>query len=209
MDSSIWVILEVAFLAVWSDWPPCCTVANDTTFYRLSRCKRKSYPLEKVSGKQNILLNDLNLRSLVSIAMHLNPSTNNEIGHFPQGDNHYCYTGGSRCKVSVRRTGGESACHILATVVWLEEAVCPINMTSGIAHIMPNILEKYGNLSQVNSQLIMVFTTEIWFERLVNYRVVTARGRILRRVIPGHWGHVCNQIPITVMGIWYYKWIVY
>jgi hypothetical protein len=36
--------------------------------------------------------NDLNLRSLVSIAMHLNPSTNNKVGHFFHGDNHYCYT---------------------------------------------------------------------------------------------------------------------
>jgi hypothetical protein len=25
--------------------------------------------------------------------MHLNPSTNNNVGHFFQGDNHYCYTG--------------------------------------------------------------------------------------------------------------------
>jgi hypothetical protein len=38
--------------------------------------------LKKVSGEQNIILNDLNLRSLVYIAMHLNPSTNNKIGHF-------------------------------------------------------------------------------------------------------------------------------
>jgi hypothetical protein len=29
-DSSIWVMLEVAFLAVWSGWPPCCSVASDT-----------------------------------------------------------------------------------------------------------------------------------------------------------------------------------
>jgi hypothetical protein len=30
--------------------------------------------------------------SLVSVAMHLNPSTN-KVGHFFRGDNHYCYTG--------------------------------------------------------------------------------------------------------------------
>jgi hypothetical protein len=46
-----------------------------------------------VSGEQNIVYcNDLNLRSLASIAMHLNPSTNNKVGHFSQGDNRYCYT---------------------------------------------------------------------------------------------------------------------
>jgi hypothetical protein len=30
MDSSIWVMLEVAFLAMWPDWPPCCSMASDT-----------------------------------------------------------------------------------------------------------------------------------------------------------------------------------
>jgi hypothetical protein len=28
MDSSIWVILEVAFQVVWSDWPPCCSAGQ-------------------------------------------------------------------------------------------------------------------------------------------------------------------------------------
>jgi hypothetical protein len=29
---------------------------------------------------------------LGSFDMHLNQSTNNRLGHFSQGDNHYCYT---------------------------------------------------------------------------------------------------------------------
>jgi hypothetical protein len=45
----------------------------------------------RVAGEQQIQLNGLNLWSLVSIAMHLNPSTNKKKGHFSQGRNHYCY----------------------------------------------------------------------------------------------------------------------
>jgi hypothetical protein len=36
---------------------------------------------------------NLNLWSLDSIAIHLNPSTNNKVGHVIPGDNHYCYAG--------------------------------------------------------------------------------------------------------------------
>jgi hypothetical protein len=57
--------------------------------------KRNNVPWNKCPGptKYYIVTNDLNLRSLVSITMHLNPSTNNRLGHISQGDNHYCYTG--------------------------------------------------------------------------------------------------------------------
>jgi hypothetical protein len=37
MNRSIWVILEVALLTVWSDWPPCFTVASDARCYRFRR----------------------------------------------------------------------------------------------------------------------------------------------------------------------------
>jgi hypothetical protein len=52
-----------------------------------------SYVPWKKCPRNRFNCNDLNLRSLVSIAMHLNPSTNNKVGHVVQGDNHYCYTG--------------------------------------------------------------------------------------------------------------------
>jgi hypothetical protein len=42
-------------------------------------------PWNKCPGNNIFYFNDLNLRSLVSIAMHLNPSTNNKLGHFFQG----------------------------------------------------------------------------------------------------------------------------
>jgi hypothetical protein len=35
--TSIWVILKVALLTVWADWPPCFTAASDARFYRFSR----------------------------------------------------------------------------------------------------------------------------------------------------------------------------
>jgi hypothetical protein len=38
-------------------------------------------------------------RSLVSIAMHFNPSTNNRLGHFSQWDNHYTSTPALRFSV--------------------------------------------------------------------------------------------------------------
>jgi hypothetical protein len=50
-------------------------------------------PWNKCPGNNIFYCNDINLRSLVSIAMHLNQSTNNKVGQFFQGDNHYCYTG--------------------------------------------------------------------------------------------------------------------
>jgi hypothetical protein len=49
-------------------------------------------PWKKCPGNNIFYCNDFNLRSLVSIPMHLNPSTNNEVGHLFQWDNHYCYT---------------------------------------------------------------------------------------------------------------------
>jgi hypothetical protein len=54
-----------------------------------------------MSGEQKIILNDLNLRSLVSIAMHLNPSTNNKVGHLFQGHDRYCYTVIVHTRVSI------------------------------------------------------------------------------------------------------------
>jgi hypothetical protein len=47
-------------------------------------------PWNKCPGNNRFCCDDLNLRSLVYIAMHLNPSTNNKVGHFFQGDIHYC-----------------------------------------------------------------------------------------------------------------------
>jgi hypothetical protein len=39
-------------------------------------------PRNKCPGNKISYCNDLNLRSLVSIVMHLNPSTKNKVGHF-------------------------------------------------------------------------------------------------------------------------------
>jgi hypothetical protein len=50
-------------------------------------------PWNKCPGNNRLCCNDVNLRSLVSVVMHLNPSTNIKVGHFFQGDIHYCYTG--------------------------------------------------------------------------------------------------------------------
>jgi hypothetical protein len=57
--------------------------------------KGNNVPWNKCQGNKRLRLlhNDLNLRSLVSMALYLNPSTNKRLGHFSKGDNHCFYTG--------------------------------------------------------------------------------------------------------------------
>jgi hypothetical protein len=86
----------------------------------LSGVTGNTVPWNKCPGNNRFYCNDLNLRSLVSIAMHLNPSTNNKVGHLFQGDNHYCYTGLQDVREIMQEESGQlvPSNFVCATKIW-------------------------------------------------------------------------------------------